>query len=420
MKLRKTARIKLDIRKDEVLPTFQAYTNAFNFVCQVGYPKKCYNSITLHQKTYLETRKTLPSQLAISARTKASEALAGIFSKKGQAAIKRSKAKVKDEVRKKAPAKCPQSELCSIRLDQNSYSLFLEKSELSLLTINGRKRIPLIIPTYYEYLFKSWRHTSADLCIYKNQVYIHITFEKEITDSIASGNLIGIDRGLNNIAVSSDNKFYGGRVVKQKVRKFQRLRKRLQEKGTRSAKRHLRKLSGKERRFRADVNHTISKRIIYNCQVGDKIVLENLTNIRHSKKGNNIKELRTFINSWSYSQLEQFLIYKGKEKGIEVVTVSPRYTSQRCNKCGNIDKKNRKSQSEFCCKKCKYKINADLNAARNIRDKYECEFAPKNLDSKGYLDRASVNKPEASESLPRDVSTEMLDTSPDHALHGRG
>ena len=409
MKLQKTARIKLNVGMDEVLPTFQAYTNAFNFVCKTGYPKKLHNTIELHHLCYQKSREkfNLPSQLAISARVKASEALYSIFSKKGQAAIKMAKIKVKDEARRKALAKCPQSKLSSIRYDARSYSIFLEKQEISILTLNGRSKFPLIIPKYYEYLFKSWRYTSADLCIYKNQVYIHITFEKEITDSLSSGNLIGIDRGLNNIAVSSDNKFYGGREVKQKVRKFQRLRKRLQEKGTRSAKRHLRKLSGKERRFRADVNHTISKKIISNCQVGDKIVLENLTNIRHSKKGNNVKELRTFINSWSYFQLEQFLIYKGKEKGIEVVFVSPRYTSQRCNKCGNIDKKNRKSQSEFKCRKCNFKLNADLNAARNISLKY--------LDSTGYPDEVSVNKPEASESLPHDVSIEISDASPFHA-----
>ena len=419
--LRKTVKIKLDIKVEELLPTFQAYTSAFNFICQLGYSKKNYNVIDLQKLSYHNVRNNfkLPSQLTISVTHKSQEALKAILSTKGKIAIKRSKAKVKDEVRRNAEAKCPESKLCSIRLDHNrAYSLFLERSEVSILTLEGRKKFPLIIPIYYENLFKTWRYTSADLCIYKNQVYIHIVFEKEITDSPSSGNLIGIDRGLNNIAVSSDNKFYGGRQVKQKVRKFQKLRKRLQEKGTRSAKRHLKKLSGKERRFRADVNHTISKRIISNCKVGDKIVLENLTNIRNSKKGNNVKELRTFINSWSYFQLEQYLIYKGKEKGIEIVYVSPRYTSQRCNKCGNIDKKNRKSQSQFCCKKCNFKLNADLNAARNIRDKFE---SPKNLDSNGYLDMVSVNKP--SEIVLRqspDVSIEILDTSPDHATHGRG
>ena len=229
--LRKTVKIKLNVKVEELLPTFQAYTNAFNFICQIGYSKKNYNLIDLQKLSYNSVRNNfkLPSQLTISVTHKSQEALKATLSPRGKRAIKKSKAKVKDIVRRNAEAKCPQSKLSSVRLDHlRAFTLYSDKQEVSILTLDGRKKFKIIIPTYYENLFKTWRYTSADLCIYKNQVYINIVFEKEISDSIASGNLIGIDRGLNNIAVSSDNKFYGGRVVKQKVRKFQRLRRRLQ------------------------------------------------------------------------------------------------------------------------------------------------------------------------------------------------
>ena len=401
MKLRKTAKIKLDIQKEEILHTFTAYTAAFNLVCQTGYPKKIYNGITLHEKTYTETRKTLPSQLAISARTKATKALAGIFSKKGKAAIRRAKQHSKNPEKKNQSAKCPQSKLCSIRLDINSYSLFLEKSEISLLTVNGRKRYKLIIPEYYQGLFDDWKYTSAELCIKKNTVYINITFEKEVTDIPHSGKLLGIDRGINNLAVTSDCKFYGGKKVKQQVRKYQYLRRKLKAKGSKSAKRHLKKLSGKERRFRADINHCIAKNIISSLKPGDYIVLENLTGIRSQRL---CKTTRILINTWGFDQLEEFLKYKGAEKGILVVFVSARHTSQRSSRCGSIDKKNRKNQSQFCCKKCNFKLNADLNAARNISLKY--------LDSSGYPGHADVNR--------RIVSAAMSDTSLHHAKHGVG
>ena len=47
--------------------------------------------------------------------------------------------------------------------------------------------------------------------------------------------------------------------------------------------------------------------------------------------------------------------------------VDPRYTSQRCNCCGYIDRSNRNGD-EFKCKKCGYTEGADFNASKNIRD----------------------------------------------------
>ena len=81
MKLIRVAKIKLNMRADEIRPTISAYSKAFNLVCQVGFADKDKNGVSLHKKTYAETREYLPSQLAISARMKATEALEGIFAK---------------------------------------------------------------------------------------------------------------------------------------------------------------------------------------------------------------------------------------------------------------------------------------------------------------------------------------------------
>ena len=374
MKLIQTAKIKLNISPEEILPTLVAYTTMFNLVCQVGFKAKEKNGINLHKLVYQETRKTLPSQLAISCRMKATEALKSVFSKKQKYYT------------------CPKSRLCSVRYDKNSYTLFPNKNQISLLTVNGRKRYDLVIPKYYQKYFDSWKNTSADLCLYKNKVYIHITFEKDITDTKPNNKLIGIDRGINNIAVVSNNQFFGGGQVKNIVNKHKRLRKLLQRSGTKSAKRHLKKLSGKEKRFRADINHQISKKIIASLNPGDTIVLEDLTGIRNKRMK---KPQRTLINGWSYFQLEQFLTYKAAEKGIRIKYIDARYTSQRCSKCGFICRSNRKEHS-FCCKQCGFKLNADLNASRNI--------CMKALESYMLYNEAVINQPI--------VSTEMLNTSP--------
>ena len=84
---------------------------------------------------------------------------------------------------------------------------------------------------------------------------------------------------------------------------------------------------------------------------------------RKSKNFNRLK------NTWSPSRFEFMLKYKCEEKGIKVVKVDPRYTSQMCSSCGQVEKKNRKGSMYKCCY-CGYTNHADINAALNIRDKY--------------------------------------------------
>lgn len=356
MKLVRTAKIKLNIAPQDILPTIQAYTKAFNAVCREGYDRKETNGVSLHKLTYQTAREYLPAQLAISSRMKATEALKSIFTKYR-----------KDKRTKKIMPRCPQSKLSSIRYDARSYSIFFERKEISLLTVDGRKKYSLKVPDYYASYFKDWKQCSADLCIDKqsNKVFLHIAFEKDITDTALNGNYIGIDRGINNLAVVSNNKFFGSRHLKQLVFKQNRLRKQLQQKGTQSAKRHLRKLRKKEQRFRADINHQISKNIVASLSAGDTIVLEKLTGIRYKRLR---KPQRTMLNNWAYLQLEQFIIYKAQAKGINIVYVDARYTSQGCSKCGFVDRKNREGHG-FCCRECGFSLNADLNASRNIGKK---------------------------------------------------
>ena len=350
MQLMMTAKIKLNISVSELLETNKIYTKVFNDLCKIAFDNKITNRIKLHHKVYYLIRQYLPSQLCISVISKVKEAVKSVFKKKKQKYYT-----------------CPSSNCCSIRYDCSSYSLNLNKNQVSLLTINGRKKCNFSIPEYYRELFKTWKRGSAELCIVnKKEVYIHITFSKEVPDPITSDKVVGIDRGINNIAVSSNNMFFGGKEIKKNTDKNQRLRSALQKRGTKSAKRHLRKLSGREKRFKADINHCISKEIISSLKAGDTLVLEDLTGIRNRKLK---KKQRTLINNWSFFQLETFLIYKAMNKGIIIAKIDPRYTSQMCSNCSFLHKSNR-NRHNFCCKSCNFKLNSDLNASRNIRNKH--------------------------------------------------
>jgi transposase len=89
--------------------------------------------------------------------------------------------------------------------------------------------------------------------------------------------------------------------------------------------------------------------------------------------------LNRFTRLLRLTGLKNIFVQICHNRGIRVHFVHSHYTSQQCSKCGHIDKQNRKSQSEFKCKRCGYTTNADYNAAKNImlrlllegyRDKY--------------------------------------------------
>jgi len=87
------------------------------------------------------------------------------------------------------------------------------------------------------------------------------------------------------------------------------------------------------------------------------------------------------LQHWTYYDLQQKIIYKAKEQGIEVRKVSPKYTSQRCSACGYIDKGNRTSQADFKCLKCGFSKNADYNASQNLSIKGIDKIIEKELNS---------------------------------------
>jgi len=178
--------------------------------------------------------------------------------------------------------------------------------------------------------------------------------------------MLGIDLGVTNIASDSDGAIYSGSTVKGVRYRHRRLRNKLQKKGTLSAKRRLRKLSGQEARFARDVNHTISKRIVREAQRTKRgIALENLKHIRTRVRAR--KSQRTVLDSWSFFQLQACIAYKAALEGIRVVLVDPRHTSRRCPTCGHIAKANRPNQATFRCVSCGCAGHADTIAAENIR-----------------------------------------------------
>ncbi len=251
---------------------------------------------------------------------------------------------------------------------------FREKDwTVSLTLTEGREHIKLDVGNYQRGKLKGKKPTSAQLCLHRDgSYYIHIQIKDEVPEPLKPNNVIGVDFGRRDIAVTSNGDKWDGNLITEVRDRCARVRASLQHiasKGTRSTRRRarqiLQRLSGRERRFQQWLNHQISYRIVSQAKSTNAIVaIEDLTGIRertNQQPRNKLERRRS--NSWSFYQLRSFLEYKGIKQGVEVVAVPPAYTSQTCHHCLHIGLR---SDKRFLCGNCSWHGDSDLNGARMI------------------------------------------------------
>jgi putative transposase len=176
---------------------------------------------------------------------------------------------------------------------------------------------------------------------------------------------LGVDLGIRNIATTSDGEVMTGEVVDKVRTRYAKLRRDLQAKGTRSARRKLKRISGREQRFVRDVNHRVSKSLVGTASSTDRgLAIEDLKGIRERTRVRKARRYRH--HSWTFAQLREFLSYKCAKAGVHLGVVDPRNTSRTCNECGHCEKANRQGE-RFRCRSCGHTEEADINGARNIR-----------------------------------------------------
>jgi IS605 OrfB family transposase len=346
--------IKIFLKEDkDLIETIKIFSKARQYINDVGFKKKINNKTKLDKLTYRKIKKLyplLPTGLIQTARDVAFES------------IKRERNKIPIKV----------SEFSSVRLDKRNLRVNLKYRLISISSINGRKKFGFQTNKIIE-KYKDWKPVAGMLSYKQKRLYLNLVVEKDNSKINLGGikvrkEILGIDRGINNILVCSDNKFYNSKHLKNIKGKYQYLKEILQKKDTKSAKRHLKLIGGKETRFVSDVNHILSKKL---ADSDFKVfVLEDLKNIKLKKYG---RKFNKKLGNWSFKQFENYLRYKVEERGKLIILVNPKYTSQICSKCGYQDKLNRK-RNNFKCLKCKQELHADLNASRNIVKLGRTEF----------------------------------------------
>jgi len=262
---------------------------------------------------------------------------------------------------------------------QRDYS-FKANRAVSLKTLNGRIVVPYDGYNKHIDLIKNGVKIGAGKIVYQREskiYYLMVSLEVELPDIDPNRitRVSGVDVGQRYLSVETDLtnecKFYSGKAVRHKANCYHKARQSLQRQGTRSAKRRLIALSGRERRFIADVNHQISKQI---AKPNSLIGLEDLTRIRErikSKTGKKASKKQRKANrnkaKWSFAELHSYIDYKANLNGSLVTKVPAHYTSQSCVKCGHTSRANRPNKGLlFRCECCGYQLHADLLGSRNI------------------------------------------------------
>ncbi len=347
-----------------LVETLRQFTAVFNAVVGYGFEHAERNGVALHHAMYYPLKSEYPelvSDLHVQARVKATEAVRSAL----------------DRARKGRKVSCPRSEGCPARYNHHTLKVDWVEGTATLSTTGGRLCVPFRLPDFHA-KYAGNRVFTADLVCREGRFWLHVVVDvpaPEVAPSIAgraptpSGETVGVDLGVVHPAVASNNKFFGKRRWRELEARYFRLRRCLQSKGTKSARRHLRRLGGKQLRLRRDLDHQLSRQIVDSVAPRSTIVVENLTDIRKRAKRRHGPQMRR-IHGWSFGQLRSFLTYKAEEKGCTVVGVDPRHTSQTCPACGCVYRHNRRSRSEFRCRDCGFRLNADLVGARNIAAKY--------------------------------------------------
>lgn len=353
-----TVKIKLLTTVEQhskLLETMRQFNQACNFISDVAYKTKTFNKIKLHHTIYYEVREKfgLSAQMTVRAIGKVVESYKA--EKKTMHTFKDTGAMVFDD----------------------RILSFKGINIASILTLSGRIKVPMLISEYHKGILQGRRICGqADLILQNGIFYLLLVVEFPEHNQFTPSNVIGVDFGIKNIATDSTGENFSGDKLNGIRKRHAKLRKKLQSKGTKSAKRLLKKRCHKEQLFSRDVNHCISKNIVAKAKdTLSAIALEDLKGI-HDRVTVKKAQKRQH-HSWAFNQLRQFIEYKAALAGVQIILVDPRNTSRTCPSCGYISKNNRPNRDTFCCRQCGFSGPADNIAAVNIRS------------------RASVNMPNA-------------------------
>ena len=366
MEKRRTIPVKIDVNSDDAAllrNTVDEFLWAADYVTRHAFQGEYVTTskTTLHHDTYEDVRdKTrLHSNHVQAARNKAAEACKSVVKK-----WKQSK-------------KASMPHFTSPHLVYDHRTATFHDDYASLATVDGRIEVEYVLPDeerdtpHADYFFSDeYETTGAELHYTNGNWMLHIHCKTDVEPDTPeqatpeNGTVLGVDLGVNQLAVTSTGTFWTGDEFDHWRREYENRRGDLQEHGTRWAHKNMQAVGRKETgRFKIAL-HRISNELVAEARKDGCTVIafEDLTDIRERTGA-------SWGHKWAFNRLYEYVEYKAAEYGIDVEQVNPENTSRRCSHCEFTHSDNRDSEG-FECLKCGYQNHADYNAAKNIGLRY--------------------------------------------------
>jgi putative transposase len=366
--MKRTIALKLTptrTQADALVAVQTAFADACNKVVPYAVEHRCWNRVALHHLAYypVKAQTSVGSQMVCNAIAAVCEAYKALRLKKDAA----------------VPA-ITFRPMGSVHFDKRTYAL--RADTVSLKTLDGRVLVPYVAGQRQRALLRTGVPKEAELVLRKGIWYFHLVLDLPDVPRSSSRTPLGVDCGENVLAATSNGSLHGGGQLRNTRDRSLALRRRLQSNGSQSARQHLKRLSGKERRRVHHTNHVVSKAVVQEAidTGAGVLVLENLRHIRMRIKAG--KRMRTRLHRWPWAQLHAFITYQAEAVGLRVVFVNPAYTSQTCSTCGCLGTRRK---HRFVCSSCGNVQHSDVNASRNL-----CTLAPVFTDATGDVRRPHV------------------------------
>ena len=377
MDVRRTAVVKLDVsdeQRDALHRTAEQYLYCANRTADY-----CWSDVSFSE---CKTNQHAVRDALYSGLREETELQAQLV----QAAIRRGVEAVKGVVERwKKGQRVSRPTFTAETIDYDRRSATFYRSKTSLSTVNGRVECSFILPAdsptpYEQYVLSEdyeFRESTLRYDAATDEFYLNISTRRtdgdDSNDEVSADTghpdqtVLGIDLGVNSLAVASTGTFWSGDEYGHWCREFENRRGEMQQRGTQAAHNALRRLGKREEAWRKQYLHTVANELVteaveHDCDV---IVFEDLTDIRerlpHAK----------WHHIWAFRRLYEYVAYKAPERGVSVEQAEPNHTSTRCSRtdCGFTHDDNRDGE-QFECQKCGYEVNADYNAAKNIGLRY--------------------------------------------------
>jgi len=352
-----TVKIKFKSVEDELKmkKVLQLKQDLFNYLSEFIFNRdKIYNNqFKLHKDTYRDSRKLYP------------ELKSQYIIKTEQDVIAKYKSAKSNKHRLDAPV---QSNRLYCQLDKRLCTVRSDFKSIKITTCEKQIELDITLYKKFEQLLLTYK-TSSPTIFYRNkQWYLSFSFYND-KEFVENNECLGVDLGLNRLIATSENYIIKGNKYNAVKRRLRYNIKCLQSKKTRSAKRHLRKISHKEYHFSINYCHHIVNHILKTY--ANTIVLEDLSQIKQ-KNVNKGTKYNNRISQAPWRMIRFMLSYKASALGKKVEFVKPFYTSREDYR--GLPNGKRKG--------CRYYaadgtvLDADVNAANNIMLRYNKHSVP--------------------------------------------